>query len=125
MATVGVNSNDERRKKTEVARQHIEEIRSRKFSIGQKSLNPLTQDLHNAVTSLSKELYTKDVHFLMELIQNAEDNEYLAGVEPTLELVLTRSDITGLGASATLLVFNNEVGFSKENIDSLCSIGRY
>ncbi|KAH7847217.1 hypothetical protein Vadar_023409 [Vaccinium darrowii] len=56
--------------------------------------------------------------------ENAEDNEYAVGIEPTLELVLTTSDITGLDASATLLVFNNEVGFSKENIDSLCSIGR-
>ncbi|KAH7847938.1 hypothetical protein Vadar_031865 [Vaccinium darrowii] len=123
MTTVAT-SNDERMKKTEIARQHIEEIRTRKFSIGQKSVNPLTQDLHNAVTSLSKELYTKDVHFLMELIQNAEDNEYAAGVQPTLELVLTTWDITGLGSSATLLVFNNEIGFSKENIESLCSIGK-
>ncbi|KAE9449555.1 hypothetical protein C3L33_18541, partial [Rhododendron williamsianum] len=123
MAMVSV-SDDERKKKTEIARQHIEEIRNRKFSIGEKSLNPLTQDLHNAVTSLSKELYTKDVHFLMELVQNAEDNEYAAGVEPTLELVLTTWDITGLGSSATLVVFNNEIGFSKENIESLCSIGK-
>ncbi|KAF7130550.1 hypothetical protein RHSIM_Rhsim10G0093700 [Rhododendron simsii] len=54
----------------------------------------------------------------------AEDNEYVVGVEPTLELVLTTWDITGLGASATLLVFDNEIGFSKENIESLslCSI---
>ncbi|XP_058188028.1 uncharacterized protein LOC131304709 [Rhododendron vialii] len=125
MATVAASaSDDERKKKTEIARQHIEEIRSGKFSIGEKSLNPLTQDLHNAVTSLSKELYTKYVHFLMELIQNAEDNEYAAGVEPALELVLTTWDITGVGASATLLVFNNEIGFSKENIESLCSIGK-
>lgn len=45
---------------------HIEEIRSKKFSIGK---NPLTQDLHHAVANPSAELYTKDVHFLMELIQ--------------------------------------------------------
>lgn len=51
------------------AKFHIEEIRSKKFSIGKKYPNPLTQDLHHAVTSLSAELYTKDVHFLMELIQ--------------------------------------------------------
>lgn len=58
------------------------------------------------------------------LRQNAEDNEYAAGVQPTLELVLTTWDITGLGSSVTLLVFNNEIGFSKENIESLCSIGK-
>lgn len=54
---------------TEAARLHIEKIRTQKFSIGAKSPNPLTEDLHHAVTSLSAELYAKDVHFLMELIQ--------------------------------------------------------
>ncbi|KAL6296081.1 hypothetical protein ACE6H2_004223 [Prunus campanulata] len=106
------------------AKLHIEEIRTKKFSIGKKEPNPLTLDLHHAVTSLSAELYQKDIHFLMELIQNAEDNEYKEGVEPTLEFVLTKKDITGSGAPATLLVFNNEVGFSRKNIDSICSIGR-
>lgn len=51
------------------ARYHIEELRKKKFSIGSKEVNPLTQDLHHAVTCLSAELYTKHVHFLMELIQ--------------------------------------------------------
>ncbi|WCJ20279.1 DNA binding ATP binding [Euphorbia peplus] len=103
---------------------HIQKIRTRKFSIGKKNPNPLNLDLHHAVTGLSAELYTKDVHFIMELIQNAEDNEYPDGVEPTLEFVLTKTDITGLGAPSTLLIFNNEVGFSNHNIDSICSVGR-
>ena len=46
-------------------------------------------------------------------IQNIENNEYLVGVRPTLEFVLTSADITRIGAQVTLLVFNNEVGFSK------------
>jgi hypothetical protein len=45
-------------------------------------------------------------------------------VRPTLEFVLTSADITGIGAPATLLVFNNEVGFSRTNVDALCGIGR-
>jgi len=49
-------------------KEHIEEIRRNKFSIG-KDPNPLIEDLHQAVKNLSVELYTKDVHFLMELIQ--------------------------------------------------------
>jgi hypothetical protein len=52
----------------EKAREHIEEIRKKKFSIGGEE-NPLTEDLHQAVKNLSAELYAKDVHFLMELIQ--------------------------------------------------------
>ncbi|KAA8542076.1 hypothetical protein F0562_023228 [Nyssa sinensis] len=105
-------------------REHIEEIRKKKFFIGREEDNPLTEDLHQAVKNLSAELYAKDVHFLMELIQNAEDNEYLEGVEPSLEFVITSQDITATGASATLLVFNNERGFSPKNIESICSVGR-
>ncbi|KAL4571543.1 hypothetical protein LXL04_018304 [Taraxacum kok-saghyz] len=109
--------------KTTAARKHVEKIRRTKFSIGGKS-NPLTEDLHQAVKNLSAELYAKDVHFLMELIQNAEDNEYLKKVEPTLEFVITSKDITNTGAPATLLVFNNEKGFLANNIESICSVGR-
>ncbi|CAH9137663.1 unnamed protein product [Cuscuta epithymum] len=102
---------------------HIEEIRRNKFSIGGEP-NPLTEDLHQAVKNLSAELYSKDVHFLMELIQNAEDNEYEVGVDPTLEFVITSKDITQTGAMATLVIFNNEKGFARQNIESICSVGR-
>ncbi|XP_075662629.1 uncharacterized protein LOC142632094 [Castanea sativa] len=105
------------------AREHVEEIRRKKFSIGGEQ-NPLTEDLHQAVKNLSAELYAKDVHFLMELIQNAEDNDYLEGVDPSLEFVITSEDITNTWAPATLLIFNNEKGFSSKNIDSICSVGR-
>ncbi|KAM7480785.1 hypothetical protein LguiB_005368 [Lonicera macranthoides] len=104
-------------------RDHIEEIRRTKFSIGGEP-NPLTEDLHQAVKNLSAELYAKDVHFLMELIHNAEDNEYSEGVRPSLEFVITSQDITATGATSTLLVFNNERGFSDKNIESICSVGR-
>lgn len=64
------NNNNPSKSLAEIgAKEHIEEIRSKKFSIGGKTPNPLTFDLHRAVTRLSAELYTKDVHFLMELIQ--------------------------------------------------------
>ncbi|XP_077229643.1 uncharacterized protein LOC143862479 [Tasmannia lanceolata] len=104
-------------------KEHIEEIRRVKFSIGGEP-NLLTEDLHQAVKNLSAELYAKDVHFLMELIQNAEDNEYPAGVKPSLEFIITSKDITLTGATATLLIFNNEKGFFPKNIDSICSVGR-
>ncbi|KAL5062996.1 hypothetical protein RYX36_024733 [Vicia faba] len=104
-------------------KQHVEEIRRTKFSIGGEP-NPLTEDLHHAVKNLSAELYAKDVHFLMELVQNAEDNSYNEGVKPRLEFVITSDDITDTGAPATLLIFNNEKGFSPKNIESICSVGR-
>lgn len=52
----------------EKARKHTENIRRTKFSIGGRK-NPLMEDFHQAVKNLSAELYAKDVHFLMELIQ--------------------------------------------------------
>ncbi|MBA0607097.1 hypothetical protein Godav_019456 [Gossypium davidsonii] len=83
---------------------------------------------------LSAELYTKDVHFFngaysgycffYSLPSNAEDNEYPIDVQPTPEFVLTTRVITRTGARSTLLVFNNEVGFSRKNMDSICSVGR-
>ncbi|KAF3970889.1 hypothetical protein CMV_005461 [Castanea mollissima] len=56
--------------------------------------------------------------------QNVEDNDYLEGNDPSLEFVITSEDITNTMATATLLIFNNEKGFSPKNIDSICSIGR-
>ena len=55
--------------------------------------------------------------------QNAEDNEYLKDVDPSLEFVMTSRDITATGATATLLIFNSEKGFSDKNIESICSVG--
>ena len=49
---------------------------------------------------------------------------YEGGVEPSLEFAITSKDITATGASATLLIFNNEKGFSPKNIESICSVGR-
>ncbi|XP_072979221.1 uncharacterized protein [Typha angustifolia] len=105
-------------------REHVEKIRRERFYIGREERNPLAEDIHQAVSYLSEELYSKDVHFLMELIQNAEDNKYPTGVAPSLEFVVTSKDITGTGATSTLLVFNNEMGFSPANINSICRIGK-
>ncbi|XP_052175449.1 uncharacterized protein LOC127790189 [Diospyros lotus] len=104
-------------------REHIEDIRRKTFKIGGDEPDVTNLYLHHAINYLAAELYTKDVHFLMELIQNAEDNEYLEGVKPSLEFVITTRDITATGAPATLLVFNNEKGFSAKNVESICGIG--
>ncbi|CAK7327505.1 unnamed protein product [Dovyalis caffra] len=103
-------------------KEHIGQIRKTTFSIGGEN-NPLAPMLDQAVKYFAAELYAKDFHFLMELIQNAEDNEYLEGVDPSLEFVIASRDITNTGAPATLLMFNNEKGFSAKNIESICSVG--
>lgn len=67
---------------------------------------------------LSSELYTKDTHFVLELIQNADDNSYLSNESiliPSLVFILDNRVIT---------VLNNEVGFSEKNIRAICDVGK-
>ncbi|KAL2641700.1 hypothetical protein R1flu_009287 [Riccia fluitans] len=66
----------------------------------------------------------KGYSFYIRTHPNAEDNSYAPGVEPQLDLVLTKTDITEVGASATLILFNNELGFQERNISALCSVGQ-
>lgn len=63
---------------------------------------------------LSEQLYQKSTHFLLELIQNADDNTYEDG-EPTLKISCRRQ---------TLRLDCNELGFGKKNVEAICKIGR-
>jgi hypothetical protein len=76
--------------------------------------NPKTEMLKKALARLSGDLYSEDTHFVMELVQNADDNSYRDGVQPTLKIQLNRRAV---------VVFNNEVGFSQKNIVAICNIG--
>ena len=71
--------------------------------------------MHNALERLSRDLYTRQTHFVLELIQNADDNAYSAVVEPALRFVISNDAV---------LVVNNEIGFSAENVESLCAVGQ-
>ena len=73
---------------------------------------------------LSLELYSKDTHFVLELIQNADDNRYpdrpplsegTNRERPSLKFVVNNNCIT---------ILNNEVGFSEINIRAICDVGR-
>ncbi|CAM6092982.1 unnamed protein product [Calypogeia fissa] len=106
-----------------VQREHIDHIRREKFGIGATKCNPLAGMLHEAIVHLSAELYQKDIHFISELLQNAEDNVYGKSVSPSLEMVLTGDDIARVGAEATLILFNNELGFQPAHVEALCAVG--
>ena len=69
---------------------------------------------------LSSELYSKDTHFVLELVQNADDNSYPSdsdGYEflPAVEFVVTKDCVT---------VLNNERGFEEKHIRALCDVGK-
>jgi hypothetical protein len=89
------------------------DIDSASDMVKEGALNLQTQ-LNNALKLLSEDLYSKKSHFVLELIQNADDNSYGAGVTPHLALSVTPS---------RLVVVNNEVGFSEANVKAICSVG--
>jgi len=75
--------------------------------------SPQGKNLQNALDMLSKSLYTSEVHFVMELLQNADDN-YYEDVQPCLKFQLKKD---------ALYVYNNEVGFKPADIYSICKVG--
>ncbi|KAK6122808.1 hypothetical protein DH2020_043451 [Rehmannia glutinosa] len=99
----------------------IESIRQEEFGLDQslsatenKMLEKQHARLGRALHCLSQELYSQDSHFLLELVQNADDNIYPGNVEPTLTFILQEEGI---------IVLNNEEGFSANNIRALCDVG--
>ena len=61
-----------------------------------------------------KGLYSEDTHFLLELIQNADDNKYEEVVTPTLHFIVEEHAIR---------IYCNEKGFTKEDVRAICQIG--
>jgi hypothetical protein len=111
-------------------RSHISHIRRETFWIDDQrncllQQNPLSAKLKRTIEHLSEGLYSRDVHFIFELIQNAEDNHYADGVDPTLSFQLTPDDPTHTpGAEGALIIENNELGFQPDNIDAICDVGQ-
>ena len=101
----------------------IERIRKIRFGIG-LDISNLSSDQIDALkdkkkvledaASLAKEINTKKPHFILELIQNAEDNYYKDGVTPQVRFIIRRND---------LVTQNNERGFEGKNVWALCGIG--
>ena len=61
-----------------------------------------------------EDLYTEDIHFVLELVQNADDNSYRDGVTPFLRFVRREG---------VLLIQNNEASFEEKHVRYLCGIG--
>ncbi|KAK4182912.1 hypothetical protein QBC35DRAFT_135831 [Podospora australis] len=93
----------------EEARQHILDIPRLNGLLG------VGGEVFENALSLISELYRKPTHFLLELIQNADDNEYDPDVIPALSLSCK---------GRTLRLSCNERGFSKRNVEAICGVGR-
>ena len=98
---------------------HVESIRrsigidSNLNATGQYVVTNLHGLLQRSLEKLSTDVYSEEGHFVLELIQNADDNQY-DSVKPILRFVVSNKRI---------LVCNNELGFQPENISAICNVG--
>jgi hypothetical protein len=74
--------------------------------------------LNRAIESLADNLYASEFHFVMELIQNADDNEYEKDTIPSIEFYFQHSE----GSRTILSVQNNEKGFHGNHVGGICTI---
>lgn len=103
-------------------RQVIDRIRTHNFLLDIDSASDMVKEgarnlqtqLNNALKLLSDDLYSKKSHFVLELVQNADDNHYAPDVTPHLTLQVTPS---------RLVIVNNEMGFTEANVTAICSVG--
>lgn len=70
--------------------------------------------LDRALKRLSAELYAANAHFVLELLQNADDALYHRNVSPTCTFLITENKVEFV---------SNEIGFTEANIHALCDIG--
>jgi sacsin len=97
---------------------YIEELRRRRFGIG---LDDIPESLINYVEDrekeqqdvarLASEIHSRAADCILELLQNADDNEYGENVLPEVIFILKKD---------LLIMQNNEKGFTKENVDAIC-----
>jgi hypothetical protein len=71
--------------------------------------------LNRTLKLLSEDLYSKDTHFALELVQNADDNTYPCGSLPEIAFTVAPTEI---------VVENNESGFTPANVRALCDAGK-
>ncbi|KAF4318610.1 hypothetical protein G195_008065 [Phytophthora kernoviae 00238/432] len=101
----------------------IDDLRKKQFGVGLEIQDAATmsvlliqqQRLERALKRLSDELYSESTHFVLELLQNADDNAYDDTVIPLGEFTLTENQ--------DIVFYNNERGFSPANIQAICDVG--
>lgn len=81
-------------------------------------LSSLHTTLTSAIQKLASDIYSSSSRFVVELIQNADDNSYESQVLPSFHLELNLRPTGGYVLSS-----NNEVGFRNANVVALCDIG--
>ncbi|UJR11943.1 hypothetical protein I4U23_016121 [Adineta vaga] len=84
----------------------------------QKVVGNLQDLLGECLKKISDDLYSDQGHFVLELIQNADDNDYSelnANSIPNLKFTINDEQIE---------IYNNENGFQIEHINAICTVGK-
>lgn len=99
----------------------IEHVRRYEFGLGASLegdgrivVDNMVRRYRNLLATIAEDLNSKDSHFILELVQNADDNHYDENVAPSLAFSLEPD---------RLIVVNNERGFTADNVKALCSAG--
>lgn len=96
------------------AQRLVESIRSALGIDNGGELSQTAKIAENSLRMLSEELYSKPTRFLLELIQNADDNVYDADIDPHLSIVYRTDGFLWFGC--------NERGFTEANLRALCTV---
>ncbi|KAL1631108.1 hypothetical protein SLS56_004496 [Neofusicoccum ribis] len=118
-----INREDERRR----AAQLVDKTREQYVGVPTKSIEeleeraPLVKSLRQGygrlIKMIAEDIYSKDMRFIYELIQNADDNRYTRiyadGQEPFLSFTLYPGHI---------IIDSNEDGFTKSDFQAMCTI---
>ncbi|KAH6627198.1 hypothetical protein B0J18DRAFT_465142 [Chaetomium sp. MPI-SDFR-AT-0129] len=99
----------------------LQQIRKDLGVEGDEQTSPIRvlASLNRTLKVISDQLYQTPTHFLLELIQNADDNHYQAHVVPSLILSLYERD-----GRRYFHTDCNEVGFTLGQIDALADVGK-
>ncbi|MEZ7890794.1 MAG: AAA domain-containing protein [Candidatus Wallbacteria bacterium] len=105
--------------KKEIVKKLFEEIRS------ELDNNQSNDTLTGQLNELSKNINSENIHFIFELVQNAEDNYYDPNLSEKTLIFILNNDIPlefsdEHKINNYLLIQNNELGFNDLNIISIC-----
>eukprot|EP00913_Durusdinium_trenchii_P026266 g24645.t1 len=91
------------------------------------------QTVQGAVKRLADDLYSGEVHFMLELLQNADDCDFPSDALPSLTVTFESNPEQfakwttfepSKPASAYLIIEHNETGFRDFNLKALCDIAQ-
>ena len=98
-------------------------------------IRSLQKTLQGAARRLAADLYAGESHFLLELLQNADDCSFPAGRLPSLQITIcdrgSASDfssftsfVPSVDVQAVIVAEHCETGFTAKNVAALCDLGQ-